>query len=152
MISARKQQYQGNVQTSLRAPETETRHSSGNRCGSMLAKMKERQSHKIREMREALVAAGLRSLDEQAKVLGLSRSTAWSVLRGNHKSSGLSVTIINRMLAAPQLPPRVRARIEEYVEEKAAGLYGHSEMQRIRFTARLTREWSQAPTRLRQAE
>jgi hypothetical protein len=100
--------------------------------------MKDRQSRKIRQIREGLVAAGFLTLNEQAKVLGLSRSTTWTVLRGEHKSSGLSVTIINRMLAAPQLPASVRARIEEYVEEKAAGLYGHNRMQRTRFTARLT--------------
>jgi predicted DNA-binding transcriptional regulator AlpA len=73
------------------------------------ADMKARQSAKIRELREALVASGFLTLDEQSKVLGLSRSTTWTILKGNHKASGLSAAIIDRMLAAPRLPP-ARAR------------------------------------------
>jgi hypothetical protein len=111
--------------------------SSGERGGSTVARMKDRQTRKIRQIREGLIAEGFRTLDEQAKVLGISRSTTWTVLRGEHKSSGLSVTIINRMLAARRLPPSVRAILVEYIEEKAAGLYGHNKMQRSRFTRRL---------------
>jgi len=98
---------------------------------------KARQSAKIGEIGEALIATGFRSLDEQAKVLGLSRSTTWSILKVNHKGSGLSATIINRMLAAPRLPARVRTKIMEYIDEKVAGLYGHSKEQLRRFTAQL---------------
>ena len=65
-------------------------------------------------------------LDDQANALGLSRSTTWTILKGRHKASGLSADIINRMLAAPRLPPLVRAKVLEYVEEKTAGRYGHS--------------------------
>ena len=100
--------------------------------------MKARQSSKIRELGGALVTAGFLTLDEQATALGLCRSTTWTMLKANYKASGLSATIINRMLAAPQLPPLVRAKVLEYVEEKAAGLYGHSKTQRRRFTARLS--------------
>ena len=39
---------------------------------------------------DALVAAGFDTLDKQADVLSLPRSTTWSVLHGNHKKSGLS--------------------------------------------------------------
>jgi hypothetical protein len=102
-----------------------------------VAEMKARQADKLREIREALIAAGILSLDEQARVLRLPRSTAWTVLQGNHKGSGLSAAIVNRMLAAPRLPPRVRAKILEYVEAKAAGLFGHSKSQRRRFIERL---------------
>jgi len=42
------------------------------------------------------------------------------------------------MLAAPTLPPLVRAKILEYVQEKAAGLYGGSRSQCRRFAARLS--------------
>jgi predicted DNA-binding transcriptional regulator AlpA len=108
------------------------------RCGVVVARMKERQCRKIRELRDALVTEGFLTLDQQAKVLGLSRSTTWTVLRGNHKGSGLSAAIINRMLAAPQLPARVRNQILGYVEEKAAGLYGHGKAQRRRFSAQLS--------------
>jgi hypothetical protein len=102
--------------------------------------MRKRQSRKIKELRGALATAGFFTLDEQAKAVGLSRSTTWSILKGDHKSSGLSATIINRMLATAQLPSLVRAKIVEYVAEKAAGLYGHSKTQRRRFSARLSAE------------
>jgi hypothetical protein len=102
--------------------------------------MKERQSSKIRELAEAVKAAGLVTLDEQAKALGLSRSTAWTIRKASHKASGLSASIINRMLAAPGLPPIARTKILEYVEEKAAGLYGGSRSQRRKFAARLSIE------------
>jgi hypothetical protein len=107
---------------------------------SFVADMKARQSSKIRELGNTLAAAGFLTLDEQAKALGLCRSTTWTVLKGNHKGSGLSATIINRILAAPLLPPLVRANILEYVAEKAAGLYGHGKTPRRKFTARLSLE------------
>jgi hypothetical protein len=100
-------------------------------------RMKARQSRKIREIGDALVREGFLTLDQQADALGLCRSTAWTILRANHKTSGLSAAIINRMLAAPRLPPLVRATILEYVEEKLAGSYGHSTKQLRRFTAGL---------------
>src|SRR6187455_236842 len=82
-----------------------------------VADLKARQSAKIKQLGDALVEAGHHALDEQARVLGLSRSTTWTILKANHKSSGLSAAIINRMLATPQLPPRVRLKIFEYIEE-----------------------------------
>jgi hypothetical protein len=102
--------------------------------------MKARQSFKIRELAKAVESAGFLTLDEQAKALGLSRSTAWTIRKASHKASGLSASIINRMLAAPELPPLARAKILEYVEEKAAGLYGGSRSQRRSFAARLSIE------------
>jgi predicted DNA-binding transcriptional regulator AlpA len=100
--------------------------------------MKARQSAKIRELREALVASGFLTLDEQSKALGLSRSTTWTILKGNHKASGLSAAIIDRMLAAPRLPPLVRAKIHEYIEDKTAGLYGNNKTTLRKLTARLS--------------
>jgi hypothetical protein len=108
-----------------------------------VAEIKARQSTKIKELKKALVASGILTLDEQAKVLGLKRSTAWNVLKGDYKSSGLSVTIINRILAAPQSPPLVRATIFEYVKEKAVGLYGHDKTQRRKFIDRLSAKRAQ---------
>jgi hypothetical protein len=107
------------------------------RSQSAGADMKARQSSKIRELGDVLVAVGFETLDQQAEVLGLARSTTWTILKGNHKASGLSATVINRMLAAPQLPAAVRATIHGYIDEKAAGLYGHSKVQLRRFVARL---------------
>jgi hypothetical protein len=128
---------EGGVAHVQESAEEQSWHTVGERCGSMLAKMKQRQAHKIREIRHELVNAGYQSLGEQAEALGLSRSTTWAMLNGNYKGSGLSVAIINRMLDAPDLPPRVRQKVLEYVEEKAAGLYGHNETQRTKFTSRL---------------
>ena len=110
------------------------------RPAPLAARMKARQSSKIRELAEALKSAGFVTLDEQANVLGLSRSTAWTIRRASHKTSGVSASIINRMLAAPELPSLARTKILEYVEEKAAGLYGGSRSQRRKFAARLSIE------------
>ena len=99
--------------------------------------MKSRQSSKIREIGEALIAAGFCALDEQAEALGLSRSTTWTILKGNYKNSGLSAATLNRILASPHLPPIVRAKIHEYIEEKTAGLYGDSKTRLRKFTATL---------------
>ena len=88
--------------------------------------MKARQCAKIREIGEALCAAGYVTLDKQAEALGLGRSTAWTVLRADHKASGLTAAVLQRMLAAPKLPDAVRAKLLEYLAEKSAGLYGHA--------------------------
>jgi hypothetical protein len=100
--------------------------------------MRERQRAKIKQFGDALAATGLRTLDKQADALALSRSTTWNLLKGKHKGSGISPTIINRMLASPRLPPRVRATILEYVAEKATGAYGDSRARLDRFTAQLS--------------
>src|SRR3954471_3249814 len=76
-------------------------------------KPKERQRLKIKQIGAALHEAGHVSLDEQARVLGLCRSTTWVILKANHKSTGLSAVVINRMLEAPTLPSTVRAKILE---------------------------------------
>src|ERR1700741_1375578 len=90
---------------------------------------KERQSFKIKELSDALVAAGFLSLDEQAAALGLSRSTTWAILKGRHKNYGLSGSVINRILQRPGLARCVRAKLIEYVQEKSSGYYGHNETQ-----------------------
>ena len=45
----------------------------------------------IRELAETVEAAGFLTLDEQAKILGLPRSTAWTIRRGGHKGSAFRV-------------------------------------------------------------
>ena len=86
------------------------------------------------------MGAGFDTLDKQAEVLGLSRSTTWSILRGSHKKSGLSAPLLTRMLKSPRLPLAVRTKIIEYIEAKAAGGFGHNKLQQRRFVARLKRE------------
>jgi predicted DNA-binding transcriptional regulator AlpA len=96
---------------------------------------KARQAIRIKEIGAALAADGFVTVDEQARALGLSRSSAWAVLKADHKASGLTVPTINRMLSSPELPPRARVTILTYIEEKLAGLYGHNERQLRRFAA-----------------
>ena len=104
----------------------------------LAGEIKARQTAKIKEIGVALASLGFTGLDVQAKTLGLSRSTTWTLLHANHKSSGLSAKVINRMLAAPNLPALVRTKILEYAEEKVAGRYGHSNVARNRFATLLS--------------
>ena len=105
--------------------------------GSCRSELKARQALKIAEIRQALVAAGYDTITKQAVVLGLSRSTAWAVLRGAHKSSGLSTAVINRVLRSQELPAVARKIIEEYVRKKLLGAYGHNEECLRRFRMQL---------------
>jgi len=104
---------------------------------AVVSEAKARQLSKIRELRLALRRAGLIGLDEQAQALGLPRSTTWKILKGGHKTSGLSAMVISRMLSEPRLPPVVRTKILEYAREKAGGLYGHGKRELLRFSARI---------------
>jgi predicted DNA-binding transcriptional regulator AlpA len=83
-----------------------------------------RQRKKIEEIAEALASAGYTSLDAQARVLGLSRSTAWTVLTGVHKSSGLSASTVNKILSTGKLPREVQRKLVEYLADKVSGIYG----------------------------
>ncbi|MEJ2373896.1 MAG: hypothetical protein P8Y71_00310 [Pseudolabrys sp.] len=98
---------------------------------------KDLQRAKIREIGEAVIASGFGHVEEQSKVLNVPRSTAWVILQAKHKASGLSASIIKRMLTSPDLPPTVRKKILEYIDEKANGLYGDSNPQLLRFKAKL---------------
>ena len=88
-------------------------------------KAKERQVLKLAEIREALVASGYDTIARQAAVLGVGRSTAWWLLNDD-KKSGPSASVIKRILSSPNIPPAVRRKVEEYIQERISGLYGHS--------------------------
>ena len=112
----------------------------GHPCeGGSPLRPRERQNAKIGEIKNTLAAAGVITLDKQAEALGLSRSTAWHLLNGKHKGSGISATVINRMLAAPRLPPGVRLTILEYIAEKVAGRFGDTKLRLSKFKARIPR-------------
>ena len=96
------------------------------------------QRLKIEEICRTLVECGFAALDEQAEVLGLSRSTAWTVIRGMHKTSGLSAMTINRMLNTGRLPPRVRLNLLEYIAAKMSGAYGDQEHRLKAFASRIS--------------
>jgi hypothetical protein len=121
----------------IAAPPKRTESTQTRAARPIITEMKARQSAKIQKLGQALIDAGLCTLDEQANALGLPRSTAWTILKACHKSSGLSAMIIERMLVSPQLPPCARSIIVEYVEEKSFGLYGGSRRQQQQFAVRL---------------
>jgi len=104
---------------------------------------KERQALKLAEIREALVAAGYNTTAKQAAVLGIGRSTAWWLLNHN-KRAGPSAKVIKRILLSPQIPKRVRRKVEQYVEEKVRGVYGHSEQR----TQWFSEQFQRSPVRL----
>jgi hypothetical protein len=58
---------------------------------------------------EALIACGYTALDEQAKALGLHRSTTWTIMKNKHKLGRLSAKTINRILTNPKTPVAVRS-------------------------------------------
>jgi hypothetical protein len=99
--------------------------------------IKLQQCAKIAELRRALLAAGFVSLDSQTVALGLGRSTTWSILRACHKSTGLTGSVIKRILNSAQLPAPARSVIEQYIAQKSAGAYGHDRDQIRRFRERL---------------
>jgi predicted transcriptional regulator of viral defense system len=70
-----------------------------------------RANHKMNtteQIAQALTASGYSTLDEQAKALGLSRSTAWTIVASKHKMGRLSRKVRSRMLENPELPTKVR--------------------------------------------
>ena len=87
---------------------------------------KARQISKLADIRAALIAAGCDTTTKQAAVFGFRRSTTWALLN-QAKRAGPTATTIKRILSSPRLPPPARQKFEEYVEEKIAGRYGHSE-------------------------
>src|ERR1700745_4037433 len=72
-------------------------------------------SRELARIAEALVSSGYISLDDQAKALGVVRSTAWTIVNNKHKLGRLSVKTINRILSHTDTPPRVRTVVQEYV-------------------------------------
>src|SRR5512132_3216100 len=77
-------------------------------------------SIELARISDALISSGYTSLDEQAKALGLGRSTAWTIIKHKHKLGRLSAKTIDRILKNPKTPPTVRAAVEQYVSERPA--------------------------------
>ena len=99
---------------------------------------KARQAAKLAEIREALVAAGKNTTTKQAAALGVCRATAWVVLNRD-KRAGPSASVIKRILSSPNIPPAVRRKVEEYIQEKISGLYRHCESATRAFSSRMRR-------------
>ena len=75
----------------------------------------------IQHIREALVASGYTSLDQQAKALGIHRSTAWTIIKATHKLGRLSRKTTVRILAIPTPHSVHRAVIQQYLAERSVG-------------------------------
>jgi Mn-dependent DtxR family transcriptional regulator len=68
---------------------------------------------------QALISSGYTSLDEQAKALGVNRSTAWMIIKSKHKLGRLSAKTIDRILSNPQTPPAVRTVMQQYMTKRS---------------------------------
>ena len=73
----------------------------------------------LQHISAALVASGHTRLDQQAKALGLGRSTAWTIIRTKHKLGRLSNKTTARILANPETPPSVRAIVQQYLDKRS---------------------------------
>ena len=73
--------------------------------------------HNYTRISEALISSGCLTLDQQAKALGLRRSTAWNIIKNKHKLGRLSAKTIDRILKNHETPPTVRAVVQQYVAE-----------------------------------
>ena len=82
------------------------------------ANEKNHLSIELQSISEALISSGHTSLDQQAKALGVGRSTAWTITKNKHKLGRLSAKTINRILINPQTPPAVRVVVQQYLAEK----------------------------------
>src|SRR5689334_12674294 len=76
-----------------------------------------------RPVAEALIAPGYTSLDEQAKALGLNRSTTWTIVKNKHKLGYLNSKTTQRILANPTTPQSVRSIIQQYLAQPFDALH-----------------------------
>ena len=74
---------------------------------------------KLHHISEALIASGYTTLDDQAKALGVHRSTAWTIVKTKHKLGRLSAKTTKRILANPATPASVRAIVQRYLAERS---------------------------------
>ena len=73
----------------------------------------------LQQIREALVQSGYTKLDQQAKALGVHRSTAWTIIKTRHKLGRLSAKTTQRILANPDTPPSVRSAFKNIWPKEA---------------------------------
>jgi hypothetical protein len=99
---------------------------------SKSVQLREQQS-RILEISEVLSRHGHCTVDQQARILNVPRSTAWTILRPTHKYSGLTIRVLLKMLNAPELPPEARQKVLDYLNEKAEGRFGSNRNCQRRF-------------------
>ena len=75
--------------------------------------MRSDRSIELDRLSEALISSGYISLDEQAKALGLGRSTVWVIVKKKYKVGRLNTKTIDRILNNTHTPPAVRVLVEQ---------------------------------------
>ena len=70
----------------------------------------------IRLIADALINDGYVSLDEQARALGLNRSTAWTIMKTKHKLGMLNNKTVRTILANRGTPSSVRVIIHTMLD------------------------------------
>ena len=75
----------------------------------------------LAEITKALIRCGHTTLDDQARALGLPRSTAWNVINAKHKLGRLRRNTTMKILSHPRLPAEIRAVVEAY----SASVHAH---------------------------
>ena len=88
------------------------------RCTDRVKSRFRRRIVSIQAIAGALVEAGFTSLDEQAKALGLRRSTTWTIIKTKHKLGRLNAKTAQRIFENPDTPPTVRAIIQQTFGER----------------------------------
>ena len=74
----------------------------------------------IEGIAQALRSCGFKSLDQQAKALGLNRATTWTIIKNKHKVGRLSKKTIGRILTHPGTPPAIRVVVNDYLAVRLA--------------------------------
>ena len=72
----------------------------------------------IQLIADALIEDGYVSLDEQARALGLHRSTAWTIMKTKHKLGMLNNKTVRSILANRDTPSSVRVIIHTMLSRK----------------------------------
>ena len=72
----------------------------------------------IQLVADALIKDGFHSLDQQAKALGLHRSTVWTIMKTKHKLGLLNNKTARSILAHPGTPASVRVIIHTILDRK----------------------------------
>ncbi len=77
-----------------------------------------RRTIPVQDIADALIKAGYKSLDGQAKALGIHRATTWTIIKTKHKLGHLNAKTTERILANPELPLCIRDVLQRYAQPK----------------------------------
>jgi len=73
----------------------------------------------IQLIADALIKGGYNSLDDQAKALGLNRSTVWNIMKTKHKLGRLNNKTVRSILANTDTPPSVLVIIRSMLDSNS---------------------------------